>query len=101
MKRMIGSFLALSLLASGAAFAGPQHHDDRDDHGKSSHHEQHGNPHKRGDKLPPGARGERVADYHKHGLHKPPKGQEWRKVDGQYVLIAVATGVIASVIAGN
>ncbi|MEE7567174.1 RcnB family protein, partial [Xanthomonas sp. Kuri4-3] len=32
---------------------------------------------------------------------RPPRGHEWRRVDNQYVLIAVATGVIASVIAAR
>ena len=38
-------------------------------------------------------------DYHAHHLRKPPRGHEWRQVDGNYVLAAAATGVIASVIA--
>lgn len=41
-------------------------------------------------------RGEAV-DYREHHLRAPPHGQEWRLVDGNYVLAAVATGVIASV----
>lgn len=42
-------------------------------------------------------RGEHV-DYHAHHLRAPPRGYEWRQVDGNYVLAAVATGVIASVV---
>jgi len=34
----------------------------------------------------------------KNHLRAPPHGYEWRLVDGNYVLAAVATGVIASVI---
>jgi Ni/Co efflux regulator RcnB len=45
-------------------------------------------------------RGERV-DYHEHHLRAPPRGYEWREVDGNYVLAAVATGVIASVVAAE
>ena len=45
-------------------------------------------------------RGERV-DYRQHHLRAPPHGYEWRLVDGNYVLAAVATGVIASVIAAE
>ena len=40
-------------------------------------------------------------DYHAHHLRAPPHGYEWRQVDGNYVLAAVATGVIASVIAAS
>jgi Ni/Co efflux regulator RcnB len=43
------------------------------------------------------ARGEHV-DYKEHHLRAPPRGYEWRQVDGNYVLAAVATGVIASAI---
>jgi Ni/Co efflux regulator RcnB len=43
-------------------------------------------------------RGEQV-DYREHHLRAPPHGYEWRQVDGNYVLAAAATGVIASVIA--
>jgi Ni/Co efflux regulator RcnB len=45
-------------------------------------------------------RGERV-DYHERHLRAPPRGYEWRSVDGNYVLAAVATGVIASVVAAS
>jgi Ni/Co efflux regulator RcnB len=42
-------------------------------------------------------RGEAV-DYKTYHLQAPRKGYEWREVDGNYVLAAVATGVIASTI---
>jgi Ni/Co efflux regulator RcnB len=45
-------------------------------------------------------RGEHV-DYHDAHLRAPPRGYEWRMVDGNYVLAAVATGVIASVVAAD
>lgn len=118
MKRAIGSLLAVSLLLSGSAFAqqpppqdhdhdrdsrhqpqparddrGPQHPQDRGEHGRQ--------PPKRGERLAEGQRGDRVSDYRRHGLKKPPRGHEWRKVDDRYVLIAVATGLITSVIAAH
>lgn len=40
-------------------------------------------------------------DYHAHHLRHPPHGYEWRQVDGNYVLAAAATGLIASVILAN
>ena len=46
------------------------------------------------------ARGQRV-DWHRHHLRRPPRGYEWREVDGNYVLAAVATGLIASIIANS
>ncbi|UYB53794.1 RcnB family protein [Xanthomonas sp. AM6] len=134
MKRIIGSVLALSLLASGGAFAagqnshdrdhdrpqdrndhrddrGPQqarHDDHRDDRRDDRHDDRHDNGrhegwrhHQRGERLALGHRGDRVPDYRKHGLRAPPRGHEWRRVDDQYVLIAVATGIIASVVANS
>jgi Ni/Co efflux regulator RcnB len=43
------------------------------------------------------SRGEAV-DYKTYHLKAPPRGYEWREVDGNYVLAAVATGIIASAI---
>ena len=45
-------------------------------------------------------RGEQV-DYKQHHLRAPPHGYEWRMVDGNYILAAAATGVIASVVAAS
>jgi Ni/Co efflux regulator RcnB len=45
-------------------------------------------------------RGEHI-DHREHHLRAPPRGYEWRTVDGNYVLAAVATGVIASVVAAE
>src|SRR5580704_5312162 len=45
-------------------------------------------------------RGEHI-DYKQQHLREPPHGYEWRLVDGNYVLAAVATGVIASVVAAS
>ncbi|MGF6771758.1 Ni/Co efflux regulator RcnB [Paraburkholderia sp. GAS199] len=39
-----------------------------------------------------------VDDYRGHGLQAPPRGYQWVGVNGDYVLAAVATGVIASVL---
>jgi len=40
----------------------------------------------------------RPVDYRAHHLRQPPRGYEWRQSGSQYVLAAVATGVIASII---
>jgi Ni/Co efflux regulator RcnB len=41
----------------------------------------------------------RVIDYRTNrNLRAPPPGYEWREVNGQYILAAVATGLIASII---
>ena len=42
-------------------------------------------------------RAERV-DYRRYHLRTPPRGYEWRRQNNQFVLAAVATGLIASII---
>jgi Ni/Co efflux regulator RcnB len=42
-----------------------------------------------------------VSDYRRHGLRAPPRGYRWQRVDDSYILAAVATGLIASVIIAN
>nr|WP_295113857.1 RcnB family protein [uncultured Caulobacter sp.] len=42
-----------------------------------------------------------VSDYRRYGLRQPPRGYRWQRVNDQYVLAAVATGLIASVIIAN
>ena len=40
-----------------------------------------------------------VRDYGYYGLRQPPRGHHWRRDDrGDFILVAVATGLIASVI---
>jgi len=34
-------------------------------------------------------------------LREPPEGQHWADIDGNYVLIAAATGIITSLILNN
>ncbi|CAN7773526.1 RcnB family protein [Caballeronia sp. LjRoot31] len=54
----------------------------------------------RGDRLPNEYRDRNyvVDDWRGHGLHQPPRGYHWVGVDGDYVLAAVATGVIANIL---
>lgn len=42
-----------------------------------------------------------VRDWHAHHLHRPPHGYRWLHIDGDYVLAAVATGVITAIILGH
>ena len=37
-------------------------------------------------------------DYREHHLRRPPPGQRWVQVGADYVLIAIATGVIVNII---
>lgn len=51
----------------------------------------------RGDRLPPSMRTRHyvVNDWRGHHLSAPPRGHRWVQVGADYVLIAVATGLIA------
>lgn len=40
-----------------------------------------------------------VNDYYSYGLRRPPSGHYWRRSDaGDYLLVAIATGIIADLI---
>jgi Ni/Co efflux regulator RcnB len=39
-----------------------------------------------------------VLDWHRHHLRQPPRGYEWVHDGNQYVMIAIASGVIADVL---
>lgn len=100
----LNKYAALSTLSAvlftGMAIAQDDHHDDQNRH-EDAHHQtyvRHDDWHK-GAKInhDDWNRGETV-DYRTYHLQEPPRGYEWREVDGNYVLAAVATGVIASAI---
>ena len=40
-------------------------------------------------------------DYRQHHLRQPPRGYEWRERNGEYVLAAITTGLIFSIIANG
>ena len=93
------SALAASVLLAMAVMANAQvradEHDSRDSH-QYVHHDDW----KKGAKMrdEDWKRGAHI-DYKERHLQEPPRGYEWREVDGNYVLAAVATGVIATVVA--
>jgi Ni/Co efflux regulator RcnB len=123
MKRLLIATTALTLLVAplSAAFAQGQddRHDDRgnamttqghdndrrdDNRGGNDRHDngQHRGWYKGGRiERNDWDRGERINDYHRYRLSRPPHGYEWRRVDNNYVLAAVAGGLIASVILAN
>ncbi|WP_232076537.1 RcnB family protein [Variovorax sp. PBL-H6] len=54
----------------------------------------------RGDRLPPQYRQPQyvVNDWRGHGLRQPPRGYYWVQNGSDYVLAAIATGVISAVV---
>ncbi|WGS48739.1 RcnB family protein [Paraburkholderia sp. D15] len=115
MKPVIAPLVVAALLGTSvAAFAQP-HNDDH--HGGPPHGARgHGAPHEadasrpggpiphsdwhKGERLPTEYRDHNyvVDDWREHGLHAPPRGYQWVGVNGDYVLAAVASGVIADVL---
>jgi len=99
--RAVVAASVFGLVLTGSAMAQhDDHHDFHDDH-HNDHYVQH-NDWKRGYHMNHGDwdRGDRV-DYRQYHLAAPRRGYEWRRVDGNYVMAAVATGVIASVVAAS
>lgn len=106
--KLIAFAVCGALIAStGAAFARPPHHDNRK---PAAHHYrgmyQQGRAqgwYKKGGRLPPAYRGRSyaVTNWHSHRrLYAPPRGYHWvRSNNGDYLLVAVTTGVIAGIVA--
>jgi Ni/Co efflux regulator RcnB len=117
MKRLLTATLALSLLAGTAASAQPygdlhDNRNDRNDHGRYEQNRHDNGNHYGQQKKHRWARGERLdrtyyadrsryVDYRRHHLRAPPRGYQWVQVDNNYALVALTTGLIASIIAAN
>ena len=58
---------------------------------------------RRGGYLPPTYSGhyQEVGDWRAHRLQTPPSGYHWVSANGDFVLAAIATGLIAQIIASN
>lgn len=89
-------------------------HDKRNDH-RYDRHESRNDRHvghrgagpdhnwQRGHRVPQQYRSNHyvVNDWRGHHLSAPPRGYQWIQSGGDYLLIAIATGVISSMILGN
>ncbi|MDR7144680.1 RcnB family protein [Rhizobium sp. BE258] len=42
-----------------------------------------------------------VRDYRRYRLSAPPRGYHWVKVDNDFLLVGVASGIISSIISGR
>lgn len=118
MKRLLTAALALSLLGGTAAVAKPDRHDHGDhgndnggynqdrDHGYNRDKDRHDNGHHwgRGQRMPRDYYSDRshYVDYRTYHLRRPPSGYRWvRTDDNNYAMVAIASGLIASIIAAN
>jgi Ni/Co efflux regulator RcnB len=80
---------------------GHDNHGWHDDHGYHAGWDRHYN---RGEYLPERYRGREyyVDDYARYHLYAPPRGHRWvRGYDGQFVLVAVASGLIVTEMLGH
>lgn len=87
---------------------GPGYRGERQDYRQGREMDRRGFPHPRaewrkGGRVPTEFRGRNyvVNDWRSHRLQAPPRGQQWVSVGGDYVLAAVATGIIMQIIAGQ
>ena len=55
----------------------------------------------RGHRVPAWQRKHAVRDWHRHGLRRPGYGQQWVKVDNDFLLVSIASGIIAGLIAAQ
>ena len=111
MNKILMAAVAASIVATSApaAFAQPDRdHGGRYDQGRGNDQgRSRGNSeYRRHDEWRHGARIRhedwdrgRPIDYRQNHLRRPARGYEWREVDGNYVMAAVATGLIVSAIA--
>lgn len=110
LNTLAGLLLAAAVAVPAISLA--QDRDDhRDDHRSEQRHDDHDrnrgagpdhNWHK-GDRIPDSYRDKRyeVTDWRAHHLSAPPAGYHWVNVNGDFVLAAVATGVIADLLLNN
>lgn len=124
---LVAPLLIMSLLGTSVAVFAQPHEDNhggsQPSHNRPNpgHEDQHGHghgpaPHEasmggpggpvphndwhKGERLPAEYRDHNyvVDNWHEHGLQAPPRGYQWVGVNGDYVLAAIATGVIANVL---
>lgn len=76
------------------------HRDDRRHSGVRYYYNARGPEFSRGRHLPHDLRIPQyvVVNPHRHHLRTPPRGHHWVQVGGDYVLVAIATGIIANII---
>jgi len=102
-KAVFATIVAMSLTTAGIAFA--QEHNDRgrDEHRQEHEQERGAGPnhaYHRGDRLPREEHTKRyvVKNWRGHHLKAPPHGYHWVQSGNDYVLAAIATGIIADIV---
>ncbi|GGG46705.1 RcnB family protein [Chelatococcus composti] len=117
MKKITLAIVSAAVLVSGVAVAQPgpshrgpdvriEHRDMRID--RKGQPPRHAEPQRHA--KPRWAKGQRfdwkknryrevhARDYRRYHLHAPPRGHRWVEVDGRFLLVNAATGIIASIL---
>lgn len=123
-KKILVSAFAAACLAGGSAFAqgydhrgAPEHHPAPPHHAPAPHHAappHHAPVHHgrgagpqhsfyKGGRLPPEYRTRQyvIDNWRVHHLSPPPRGYYWVQTGGDFVLAAIATGLIAQIVVSN
>lgn len=118
MKKQLSTLFVCGVMAlscSTVAFAQPQDHHDQGRHDQGRYDQRpEGHPmydrghsegwYRRGGRVPDEYRRDDyvVSDWHRDHLRPPPRGYHYVRSDnGDFLLVAITTGVIASIIAGH
>lgn len=109
MKRIVLAAVALSMFAAPRAQAQQRYEAPR--HGHHYGQQQKWQDYRKkqvkrhqwskGKRVPEWQRKQALRDYHRHGLKRPGHGQRWIKVDNDFLLISVASGIITAAVAGR
>ena len=120
-KAVISTIMAMSLAAGGFAYAQGNDRNDRGRNEQSQRGDQYDRPDNRGparndergagpnhayhkgDRLPTAEHHRQyvVDDWRNHHLTAPPRGYHWVQSGNDYVLVAIATGIIARLLLNN
>ena len=110
MKRFLLATVALSMLAAPAMAQSGNYRHDGNRHDARPHHSQMiqkkkvvrkatVRPHwKAGHRFDRKTRYVVVNDYRRHHLRQPARGQHWVRVDNQYLLVGITSGIIAALV---
>lgn len=110
MKRIILAAVACSMFAVPMAQAQQRHDAPRWQQQQQNHYGQKHHGHdqfqkrhhwSKGKRVPDWRRKQALRDYHRYGLRRPGHGQRWVRVDNDFLLISMASGIIAAVVAGR
>jgi Ni/Co efflux regulator RcnB len=99
--------ILLAGIATSIAFTPLANAQSRHDPRPPAHHQLHKKPvakhqvkpakkhWKKGSRYSDWRKHKRVDNYSRYGLRRPGHGQQWVKVDNDYLLVSIATGIIA------